>query len=260
MSKLESKIERARQHLAELEGELIEYIKSRPYTVSTKRDSDRKLIYFISDVKEIPQSIALITGDILQNLRSSLDHLAYGLFVKNTTDGTSGRHIYFPISHDLEGYETEKVAKTRGMSQGAKNLIDAYKPYKDGNINLWQINKLNNIDKHRLIITVGASFGSMDIGAHVSEMFKKNFPQSDGKFPPLPIFIKPADPLFPLKIGDQLFVDGPDAKEIPHMQFKFEILINEPGIIEGEPLVEFLKNMTVTVEEIFMKFKSAGFM
>lgn len=252
-----AKIERAKQHKEELEVEIKSFLNSKPYRIATKSDPQTKrLIYYLIKADKVPESLALITGDVIQNLRSALDYLAYQLFISHSGNSVSGKHIYFPIAKDLSRYEKESARKTKGISRRAKELINRIKPYKGGNNTLWKIHELNNIDKHRLLVAVGSSFGSMDIGAHMQSSMKKAFPDLD--VPNIPLFLKPADILFPLKIGDELFIDGPDAKPIPDMQFKFNIVLNEPGIIEGEPLIEVLQSMIASVEELISTFKKAN--
>ena len=93
----------------------------------------------------------------------------------------------------------------------------------------------------------------MDIGAHVVESFRRSFP--DMEIPSMPFFVKPADNLFPLKAGDELFGDLPDAKPIPNLQFKFDIVIQEPGIAEGESVVEMLQAMIDSVNSLIPIFE-----
>ena len=247
------KIYRAKQHLKELQDIINEFFASNPYKIDTKRDSHtRRLVYYLTDVKDVPPEISLISGDIIQNLRSALDHLAYELFIKETKGKLSGKHIYFPIEKNLETYQKEKGRKTKGISTADIEHIDDSKPYKGGNDILWQIAELNNIDKHRLLITVGSSFGSLDIGARmISEMRKLS---KDVQFPDMPFFVKPDDNQFPLKTGDELFIDAPDAEAIPNMQFRFEIVLNEQNIIEGALLGEALQGMISEVEKLIKNF------
>lgn len=250
-----SKIGRARQLKAELQKEVKSFFDSQPYKIDTKLDpQSKRLIYYLVKADRVPEKIALITGDIIQNLRSSLDHLAYKLFTIGPGNGTDGHHIYFPIAKDFDQYEGDKSRKTEGLTQQAKDLIDSVKPYKEGNNILWRIHELNNTDKHRLLVTVGASFGSMDIGKHLQKSTTEAFP--DINTPAIPLFIKPADDLFPLKVGDELFVDGPNAKPIPDMQFKFDIVLNEPGIVEGEPLIKVLQTMIDSIDSLVPMFKT----
>jgi hypothetical protein len=250
-----SKINHAKQLKTELQKELDSFFVVHPYKFDTKLDpQSKRLIYFVTKADKVPEEISLITGDIIQNLRSSLDHLAYKLFIVGTGNGTEGSHIYFPIADDLDQYERGKVRKTEGLDQRAKDLIDAVKPYREGNEILWKIHKLNNIDKHRLLVTVGSSFRSLDLGAHVIASMKEVFP--DQSIPSMSAFFKPADNLFPLKVGDELFIDGPNAKPNPEMQFKFEIVLNEPNFVEGAPLIETINSMIDEVESLVPKFKS----
>jgi hypothetical protein len=101
---------------------------------------------------------------------------------------------------------------------------------------------------------VGSSFRSVNIGPHLQKIVNKASPNL--KTPKLDLFIKPEDILFPLKAGDELFIDAPDAKPIPHMQFRFNIVLNEVDIIEGEPLIETMSSMINEVEVLVPKFKS----
>lgn len=99
------KIERAKQHKEELQKEIKSFFDSQPYKIDTKSDpQSKRLIYYLVKADVVPEKIALITGDVMQNLRSSLDHLAYMLFTVGPGNGTQGHHIYFPIA---ESYSDE---------------------------------------------------------------------------------------------------------------------------------------------------------
>jgi hypothetical protein len=128
------------------------------------------------------------------------------------------------------------------MRQDAIDAIRALEPYKGGKgEDLWVLHRLNNIDKHRLIVTVGSSFQSVDLGAYITQRMAKAFPDNfPGGLPHIELFMRPADTLFPLKTGDELFIDAPDAEANEKMNFRFNIAVNEPGVIEGKPLLETL--------------------
>lgn len=254
MDQIKSKLNRAKELLEELQSAIVEYHKSDPYQVKVKVDREtRRLIYYVSDVKEIPEKIKLLVGDIIQNLRSSLDHLAYRLFIVAGGSSASARHIYFPIAENEATFNSPDIQrKTKGIAQAAVDRIHATKPYGGGNDVLWQIHELNNRDKHRLLLTAGASFGSMDIAAHMREGFKEFFEKTGVILPS--IFIEPAEKKFPLGVGDELFVDGPDAKPNPHMNFNFEILLNEPGVVEGKMLLPTMRLMVEEVERVLGSF------
>jgi hypothetical protein len=141
------------------------------------------------------------------------------------------------------------------MRQDAIKAICAIEPYLGGKgADLWPFHRLNNIDKHRLIIMVGSSYHSLGIAqviarnlpAHMRELMETATAN---------LFIRPADNLFPLKAGDELFIDAPDAEEHNDMQFRFDIVIHEPGLIEGKPILETLVQFRDRVNCIIEAFR-----
>jgi hypothetical protein len=58
----------------------------------------------------------------------------------------------------------------------------------------------------------------------------------------------------PLKPGDELFIDGPDAEPNDEMEFRFDVAFSEPGIPD-EPVAETLQKMAVDVENLIVTFK-----
>jgi hypothetical protein len=71
----------------------------------------------------------------------------------------------------------------------------------------------------------------------------------------LDFYVRPADKLFPLKVGDELFIDASDAEPVEKMQFVFEVAFGEPQIAEGEPLLETLRELTKLVDSIVPGFE-----
>ena len=201
------KLKRADKHIDDLKGSLRTFLNSNPYVIATKRNPDtRQLIYYISKVEPVPTCIATIAGDILHCLRDALDHLAQQLYLV----GTGGSKGYrdktsFPISPTAKDFKAGFDRKVEGMRQDAVDAIAALEPYPSGKgADLWILHRLNNIDKHRLIVTVGSAFRGMDLGAVAIEMFNQAFP--DIETPAMSAFFRSADRKFPLKEGDELLI------------------------------------------------------
>jgi hypothetical protein len=58
------KLERAKQHLEEFKGAIHSFFASNPYKIGTKRDPQtRRLIYYLTEVKDVPPTIAVIWGN-----------------------------------------------------------------------------------------------------------------------------------------------------------------------------------------------------
>ena len=107
-SKIKSKVRRAWQHLNEVENLLAAYKDTEPYGVTAKIDHERKrVLYYICKADEVPLTIALAAGDVLQNLRSTLDHLAWELVLAagNKPDSNTA----FPISASATKHEKNKL-------------------------------------------------------------------------------------------------------------------------------------------------------
>jgi hypothetical protein len=142
------------------------------------------------------------------------------------------------------------------MRQDAIDAINAVKPYKGGNDTLWILHKLNNIDKHRFVIIVGSALRSVDLGGYMFRKFQsmtKHIP-AFSKMEPVHAFYGSSDKMFPLKQGDELFIDGPGAEADEKMQFRFEVAFGEPRIIEGQPLIETLQSMIDLIDHLVTDF------
>jgi hypothetical protein len=193
-------------------------------------------------------------ADVIQNLMSALDHLAYQIVCVGTGDAPpKPRRIYFPIADSAAEYDAVKVRRLQGARPRAIEAIDALKPYKGGNDLLWTLPSLNNLEKHRLLLTVGSAYRSLDLGAVMTAMMHEALP--DVPIPAMSAFFRPADVLFPLKEGDQLFIDRPGAKVNEQMQFRFDVALREPGIIEAQSVLEVLGQLSRLVDGIVITLR-----
>ena len=248
------KIKRAEKHIADLEQQLRAFLDTTPYKVGTKHDSQtRKLIYYVTSIKPVPDCLPLVAGDVIQNLMSSLDHLAYQIVCSDTKDHPPNPNwIYFPIADDAAKYEAKKREKMRGARQETFDAIDALKPYKGGNDLLWALYRLNNVEKHRLLLTVGSQAAGVNVAQDVARrMAGGSFsPEALAALASMSLFLRPADSGFPLKEGFELFIGAVGEEPNPHQQFGFNVALNEPGIIEGAPLLETLHQLKTLVERI----------
>lgn len=250
-----SKVERATKHIRDLESEFLAFDRSQPYEIRSTHDPQtRQLVYYIHRINvAIPDSFALIAGDAIQNLMSALDHLAFQLVCSDTEDAPPNANwIYFPIADDAAKYEAKKRGKVEGARQETFDAIDALKPYKGGSDLLWVLYRLNNIEKHRLLFTVGAQTAGVHLGHLMANWaIPEVWPESAREaVESLDMMLVPSDKGFPLRVGDVLYTGDVDEKPNPRQRFAFQIALNEPGVAEGEPLLETLRKMATLVEGI----------
>jgi hypothetical protein len=147
------KIDRAKKHLSELDAEVAS-IRGQRQTVVEKVEHDMGMHRFV-DLDIGPFNVLATAGDVVQNLRSALDHLAYQLAKVGNPEIEPSHYLSFPVCRSAEIYEKTKDQKLAGVRKEAIAAIDALKPYKGGNEKLWALHNLNNTDKHRLILPVG---------------------------------------------------------------------------------------------------------
>jgi hypothetical protein len=255
------KVKRADKHILELQNALLSFKASNPHRFSAKRDPQtRKLHYYVESMQPVPEEIALICGDILHNLRNALDHLVCRLVeigdgAKAITTSTA-----FPAFLTPDKYKAGRDGKVKGMRPEAIKAIDELEPYEGGAGDiLWHLHKLNIVDKHRLIFTVGMAPTEMNVGKHLgakhmAELLKaKNLDPAD--FPDFPNVYAPFPERKPLKVGDDLYISEPDAEVDENLEFLLDVAFAESGVAEGESILETVQKMADVVEGIISSFE-----
>jgi hypothetical protein len=149
------KIERARQHINDLQVRFTAFSSSDYYSFGVEKDvnSGKRFLKF-EVTKPLPSDVAPIIGDALHNLKSALD-LAINdvVFLKL---GRYDAHTRFPFRETRN--ELEAAIKGALITQASKTIADlivnVVKAYKGGNDALWTLHELNILDKHRLLLPV----------------------------------------------------------------------------------------------------------
>ena len=120
------------------------------------------LIYRVTRVPDIDPMVAAIAGDILHNLRSALDHLAWQLVVLD--GGVPNKWTAFPLHESSTNKDGS--ARVLTIQPGINDprimaAVETMQPYSEANHGhdprtdaLGIIGRLDNIDKHRLLLTV----------------------------------------------------------------------------------------------------------
>lgn len=255
IAQVQAKLTRAKKHVKESEHEVAEFLRTRPYAVATRRQPEsNRLVYYVSAVRPTPDCLPLIVGDAIQGLTSSLDHLAYQIVCSDTADAPPHpRAIYFPIGESAQDYVARKPRRMHGASAASLAAIDALQPFRGGNERYWQLSRLNNIDKHRTLLTVGSHHRSVDLGRHAATEMLRAFPDMPGRMADavrnMHAFFRPADTGFPLAAGFELLILRPEDQPDPEMQFRFDVALHEQGVCESASLLETLHELTTLVEQ-----------
>lgn len=242
---ISAKLERANKHIADLKGLVDAFRQSDPCSVRCETDEKTGEVSFYADrVSDVPADFSLFLGDALQNLRSALDYAAYFLIKRH--GGKTSTQTGFPIEDTPEKYEAAFPRKIPCAGKILKEVIDAMRPYKGGNDRLWQLHRLNNIDKHRLLLTVCvANPARLMTPSEKDSFFQKHGTRTDRTGKPFRYQFKQVvgTPFVPVEKGYKLLtIPIADAKE--EMGFVFDIAIKEPDVTEGTPislLLDFIR-------------------
>ena len=152
------KTTRAKLHLETLRC-LVAACGKEPCAFTREDDFQNELHIIKMRIRDIPDEIPLVFGDLLYCLRSSLDQLVWCLAKINANPGYP-EHTQFPI---LEQKDTPRFNRqTKGVPADAAKVIESLQPYNaptsfvHENL-LWRLNKLCNIDKHTRIPVHGVT-------------------------------------------------------------------------------------------------------
>ena len=164
------KINWAGRQLEQLEQEIINWFKDGKTYSQKITPNPEETNTFLLEVYSDPIPIApfsLMIGDIVQNIRSSLDHIVYELGENNNhPEFVCKSHMsQFPIignesnsGNSIDGSKSfsESIKKTiKYIIPEAQQFIKSVQPFNEGNQfhehPLWLLNKLSNIDKHRFL-------------------------------------------------------------------------------------------------------------
>lgn len=176
---VKAKLARAHEHMEAVDAQWRAFGEAKPYTGFSKEGPEPNEWNCYLSFEDIPIAISVTLGDVLHNLRSSLDHLVGCLVERH--GGIVKRHHTFPIYSDHATYEGNVNQRRRKNDRAGpldgipaqspeRALIQSAQPYhrRDDSREhpLAVLNELVNIDKHRAI-HVGAVYpqaaGALDL-------------------------------------------------------------------------------------------------
>jgi hypothetical protein len=158
-----AKLSRADEHFVTLNRELEAFLKRDPYHIV--RDAQRERTEYRVQVREeFPPHVSVIAGDVLQNARSALDHLAWRLAGDDPPRDTSfpiysKRDEYFAKDRRGKPASSSGVFKIAALPDAAQTVIESMQPYhgKDLGLALGFLNEFARIDRHRALHLVGGA-------------------------------------------------------------------------------------------------------
>jgi hypothetical protein len=150
------KIERANAHVAEIRQIIAAFLKTDTYKITVETNPGKgQQIFKIAGTQKPPTSISIVSGEILYQLRSALDHLVTCVATKR---GITFKKTGFPIESERDIFvNTIKKRKIEQRLPVLARVLTELKPYKGGNDLLWWLHWLNSIDKHQILVAVASA-------------------------------------------------------------------------------------------------------
>ena len=157
-----SKLEWVTLQLPIISAKLQSFVDSKPYRFWSEPDLKRGgTLYKLKMIKKVPTEIAVPISNCLHQTRSSLDHLAVALAVRNKVENT--RYVMFPINKSKVTFMENGIEKIKKLSAVDIEKIKSLKPYKGGDNLLYALNELNNVDKHNQPLLLNGYTASVSI-------------------------------------------------------------------------------------------------
>lgn len=168
------KFARANHHLQTLATEIQWWVASEPYRISEEVDPYTKLTTLcVEPFGNPPLELSLLVGDIVQNYRSGLDHLALALaeaYIGGRAMPKVEADSQFPIYSTKTLWREGRARRVGCAHPRAKARLQRLQPWRRWNVwqthPLWLLRELSDYDKHRRLPLVGfyASLGPFALG------------------------------------------------------------------------------------------------
>jgi hypothetical protein len=150
-----AKLERADEHWVAFDELLGEFLASQPYSIYTEYDLKTGWHSLRWNVLREPplERLALLFGDMISNLRTTLDYLVWQLVLAGGS--RPGRRTGFPVVRKEKDWEVQSKAALRGVAPEWVAEIRALQPFnwpeRTAIHPLAILDHVNNLNKHRFL-------------------------------------------------------------------------------------------------------------
>lgn len=240
------KIDRTKRHLQELQSEIDGFFQRDGVSIIFEIAEEyagtgvgEMGAFTYREKEQIPLAWSAIVGDVLHNLRSSLDLMACDIHRLTGGQPKDITAVHYPFCKDKS--EFARTIKERRLGHAGSEFLDIIKataPYKGGNEGLRAVHDLNILDKHQALVPTIAVV-HMDWPVPIKEGPPKFVTGnlSDG----FRVMLFPRS-FCPLPIGSKI-------------KAEFSIIFGDVGTFRFLPIVKQLEACISSVEHILRLFQ-----
>jgi hypothetical protein len=150
-----AKLDRAEEHRLEFDELVEEYVAGEPYTIYSQYDPEtgwHTLRW--QTLREPPlQRLALVFGDMISNLRTTLDYLVWQLVL--AAGNRPGRRTGFPVVRRAKDWAVQSRTALSGVAPQWADEIELRQPFQRPDRPsvhpLAILDHVNNLNKHRFL-------------------------------------------------------------------------------------------------------------
>jgi hypothetical protein len=179
---------------------------------------------------EVPADMKQIVFDVTNNLRSALDHAVFASTLALT--GEERNQTKFAFGDTPAELEGDSRRRCRDVPREISDFLLKFEAHREGNRDLWGLNKLRNTKSHRVLVPFGANVSMVGMGEPTAgTAVKYEWDPATGRFR---AEMQRAEGV---PVGAVIFA------------FRLEILIGT-GAFRGEPALGVFERMSSEVERV----------
>jgi len=240
------KLARAYDHLVDLERTERQFFEQNPTRIDFDLSSEpgHKLARIILDAAP-PEIMHVIAGELIYQLRSSLDQLAVAM-ARMSIAKPNPKKVKYPCGDRLSDFKAKCKRDLAGFDRDFVKEIIRTRPYDGANDTLRAVFRMANIDKHMELIAMGTTGGFAGLADFkISGAFAAF--RLDG----------PGDLQRGVVFSD-LFPEGTIEPTHPEAKINFtaEITVGDVGVYEGKGLIPFLRSMLEETRRVYERFEA----
>jgi hypothetical protein len=169
LTECNARLDWASKHLATLREAVRRYERDAPYEIRHEFAAARYTASIYVTAKPLPMDISFMAGDVLHNLRSTLDHLAWQLALTTGSlspafplggdpDSNSWRYLLFPLRSNPSEADSDSwlPERLRNVRPEVKAFLAEIQPHvladDPQDATLWKLNELSKVEKHRVAL------------------------------------------------------------------------------------------------------------